>query len=896
MHTSRTARIARVLARVYPEPFRDRYADELCATIADIYIEDLNTRGSVAAHVELAIQLANLTVGGVIERFRFADAHSPRVHSSTLPTRRKSLIMNLAQDVRFALRTLTKQPGFSLVVILTVALGVGANTAMFSIVHGVILRALPYPDAHELVVVSQSDRFNNTQREGSSGPDYFDYLATQRAFESMAAWTGFNPTLSDGVKDPDRLTAARVTHSLFPTLGWSPSIGRGFLEGEDHPGGALVAVLSHGLWESRFGGDEGVVGRTIELNEVTYEVVGVMPPGFRFLPNVGVWVPLQYDETTTSRGQHNLGVIARLSDGVALEAGRADMTRIMADLERAYPNDNIGRGATVDPLEFTITGGVRPALWLLMGAVALVLLIACANVANLLFTRGSARKREIAVRAAIGAGTGRIVRQLLVESLTLAIAGGIVGVVIGYAGIRMLLAIAPANLPRLNEIAVSPSVLLFAFIATAVTGIAFGILPALQASRTKLTDALAEGGRTSDGVRTGRIRTALAITQVAIAFVLVVGSGLLLRSMWQLTQVDPGFRHENLVRLTVGLPATRYPSRFTEWPNAPEVKAFYADVIERATRLPSVSHAALALNAPTNSGWTTRIAIEGGAMTVEEGVEEERIRPVSAGYFETIGTSLFEGRDFGPLDRGDAPPVVVINNALARKYFPDESPLNKRLQFWGLMRTIIGVVDDVRFMGLSQPSRPAVYAPMEQLPFSGFDIILRTTTDPGPVITTMRSEIGQIDPALAVFNAASFESLLATSLAPQRFNMVMMGLFGALALTLAAVGIYGVISYGVSRRQHEFGVRVSLGAGRAELQRLVLGHGLKLALIGIFVGLAVAVATSRLIAGLLFNVGPIDPLTLGGVAVFLGVIAIIACLVPARRASRVDPIIALRQD
>ena len=804
--------------------------------------------------------------------------------------------MNFAHDIRFALRTLAKQPGFALVVILTVALGVGANTAMFSIVHGVILRALPYPDAHELVVVSQSDRFNDTQREGSSGPDYFDYLAKQRAFESMAAWTGFNPTLSDGVNDPDRLTAARITHSLFPTLGWNPAIGRVFLEEEDQPGGARVAVLSRGLWESRFGGEERALGRTIELNAIPYEIVGVMPADFRFLPNVDVFVPLQYDETTASRGQHNLSVIGRLTDGVALEAGQADMTRIMADLEREYPSDNVGRGATVDPLEFTITGGVRPALWLLMGSVALVLLIACANVANLLFTRGTARTREIAVRTALGAGAGRIVRQLLVESLTLSLAGGIVGVAMAYGGIRMLLAIAPANLPRMSEITLSPMVLQFAFVATAVTGIAFGILPALQATKTKLTEALAEGGRSSRGVRAGRIRATLAITQLAVAFVLVVGAGLLVRSMWHLTQVDPGFRHENLARLTVSLPAARYPSSFQDWPNAPEVKGFYTDVLERATRLPSVSHAALAVNAPTDPGWTTRIAIEGGALTIEEGIEEERIRPIGTGYFETIGTRVREGRDFSSLDRGDAPPVVVINDALARKYFPGESPSEQAAAILGAdardhrgrrRRAVHGSITALSSRRLrsvrATPLFGVHYHPAHHRGSGDGDCHHATGNPPSrPWARSIQRSVIQIGTG--------------ASLAPQRFNMVMMGLFGALALTLAAVGIYGVISYGVSRRRHEFGIRLSLGAGRAELQRLVLGQGLKLAFIGILVGIAIAIGSARLIVGLLFDVGPIDPLTFGGVAVFLCLVAVVACLVPARRASLVDPIIALRQD
>jgi putative ABC transport system permease protein len=889
----------RLLLFVYPRRFRERFGDELIQALEASRDRRSGHHTGFRALYSHSLDIWNVVQGGLAERARsiskrVATFASGKPRSPQL--RKEPTMLRLAQDLRFAVRTLFKQPGFTAIVVVTVGLGVGANTAMFSIVNGVILRQLPFEGPERLVRIFQSDRFNGTLREGVSGPDYFDYLEQQTAFEQMAAWTGASPTLTDGLSEPERVPMAMVTRTLFPTLGWQAELGRTFTPDEDTPGGRSVVVLSQGLWKRRFGSDTGVIGRSIELDGAQYAVVGVMPEGFQFLPNVGVWVPLQYDRNTGQRGNHGLSVIARLRDGITLEAAREAMAGIMARLEEAYPEDNVGRGATVDLLEFTITGAVRPALLLLMGAVALVLVIACANVANLLFTRGTTRQREVAVRAALGAGRSRLIGQLLTESLLLAVIGGVIGVFAAFGGVRLLRVLNPANLPRMNEITLSPTVLAFALALTAITGIMFGVLPALQTSSTELNEALSEGGRSSTAARAGKARSVLAVVQIAMAFLLVVGAGLLIKSMWNLTRVNAGFQHENLVRLSVTLPAARYPNSFQYWPDVPDVHRFHSEVLARAASVPVISSAALAVNSPVNAGWTSRVIIEGGPQTVEEGVEEERMRPVSHGYFKTIGTPVLQGREFTEFDRGDTPAVVVVNEALARKYFPNEPALGKRLQFWGVMREIVGVVGDVRFMGLNAPPRPAVYSPMSQVPMSQFDIIVRSSEAPDQIVSRMRSEILQIDRQLAVYNTGSFGTFLAGSLAPQRFNLIMLALFASLALVLAAVGIFGVISYGVSQRVHEFGVRLSLGADQGQLRRLVLGQALRMTAIGIVIGLAGSLAGGRFISGLLFDVAALDPATLAGVAVFLSGVALIASVAPAIRAGRVDPMVALRQE
>ena len=747
--------------------------------------------------------------------------------------------------------------------------------------------------------IFETDRFNGTTAEAVSVPDYFDLLARQTAFSDLGAWTGANPTLTGGGEEPERLRVVAMSASLLPALGRRPGLGRGFTAEEDRPGGPPVAILSDGLWKRRFAGDPGVVGRTVLLDGRATTVVGIMPADFRFLQGeVDLWTPLQADPNTGRRGQHNLGVVARLGAGATIDAAGAGIATIMADLERQYHDDNVGRGGRLEPLAASISGAVRPALLLLLGAVGVVLAIACANVANLLFGRGAARRREIAVRGALGAGRGRIVRQLLVESLVLATAGGALGTLFAVGAVGLLRALDPANLPRLAEVSLSVPVLAFALAVTAATGLLFGLLPALQAARTDLVAAIGHGGRTAGGaggIGGGRVRAALTVAQVALAFVLVVGAGLLIESMWKLTRVEPGFQPDHLARLSIVLPPDRYPSDFHRWPESPEVKAFYAEALAGARRLPGVTAAALAVNSPTDAGWTSRVAVEGGPSTVEEGVEEERIRPVGDGYFATAGIPLLRGRDFGPADDG-GPATVIVNEAFVRRYFPAENPLGKRAEFWGRSREIVGVVGDVRFLGLDSPSEPAVYAPLSQLPFASVDLLLRGSAPAAQTIAAMRAEVRRIDPDLAVFGAGSFDQVIAQSLGGRRFNLILLGAFAALALLLAAVGIYGVVAYGVTRRVHEFGVRMSLGADRQRIGRLVLAQAWKLAAAGVIFGVVGALAASRLIAGLLYGVEATNPATLAAVALFLGGVSIVAALVPARRASRVDPATALRRE
>jgi len=889
--------VLRLLLLLYPRAFRERHGDELVRTWRDRHTGERARHGRLRAWARCGIDLADLIAGALVERYRILFRSHARSGPYAQQRQREPAMANLLKDLRYALRSLSKQPGFAFAVILTVALGVGANTAMFSVVHAVLLRQLPYEEPHELMFVFQTDRFNDTQREGASGPDYFDYLERQTVFERMAAYTGApNPTLTPEGREPERLNALQVTHTFFPMLGWEALRGRTFTAEEDRPGGPAVTVLSHGLWVQSFGGDGRIIGQSIYLDGDAYTVVGVMPPDFRFGGSVDLWLPLQYGPTTLSRGTHNLLVLGRLKDGVTEPAAQQEMSRIMAALEEEYPDDNVGRGANVEAMSEVFTGGVRPALLILMGAVGLVLLIACVNVANLLFTRGTTRRREVAVRAAMGASRGRLVTQFLAESLVLAGAGGAFGVLLAFGGVGLLRALAPAALPRVDTIGLSAPVLLFALAISIGTGILFGILPALRSARARVSEDLAEGGRTSSSAATGRIRATLAVTQVTLAFVLAVGAGLLLRSVWNLTRIDPGFRHENLARMSVSLPQARYPNSFRDWPDVPEVLRFHSEVVERALRLPFVSGVALALNPPTASGWTTRVEIEGGPGTVEEGMEEERIRPVSPGYFATAGIPLLKGRDISPRDDGDAPLVAVVNEAFVEKYFPAEDPIGKRFEFWDQWREIVGVVGDVKFMGIAEPDRPAFYPPLAQLPFSQFDMIIRSEAPASRVFEAMRAEIHEIDPQLATYNAASFGEILADAIAPQRFNLIMFALFAALSLVLAAVGIYGVIAYGVGRRVHEFGVRMSLGADAGRIVQLVLSQGARLVAAGIVLGLAGALAASRLISGLLFDVAPVDPLTLAAVALVLAAVALAATLVPALRASRVNPVVALRDE
>lgn len=893
----------RILFFLYPFEFRAAFQRDLARFLDLQRVERryrLGALGTLRFWTDAVVDSLRTAVRLHLELLRSRMlGTSPTGPNQSGPTHRSrgmTMLGKFAQDLSFAIRSFGKQPAFTLIVVITVGLGVGVSTAMFSVFNGVLLTQLPYENPDELVIVWENDRMNNTEREGVSGPDYFDWLERQSAFEAMAAWTSRSPTLTGAGGDAERLSATLATHNLFATLGRQAAFGRVFVVDEDQPGGELVAVISHGLWATRFGSDSSIIGQFVDLDGRRHEIIGVMPLGFEFpSAETDAWVPLQYSAATSIRGRHDLVVVARLGPEATVETARVEMTEIMARLEQEYPDDNIGRGVTIDRLDFAEVGSVRPALVILMGAVGVVLLIVCANVANLLFAKSTAREREVAIRSALGARRSRILGQLLTESLLLALMGGAVGVALAYGGVKLLLALNPANLPRLHEVSIDSSVLGFSLLVTVVTGLIFGMLPAFQASRPNLTEALKEGNRSAaGGPGRSRIKRVLAVAEISMAFVLVVGAGLLTKSMWQLSRVDPGFRPENLATVRVNLPDSRYPTE--GWPNAPTRVQFYSTIVENVGRYPNVSSVALAAYHPAQSGFTTRMMIEGGPTTVEEGLEEERIRPVGPGYFATIDASQIQGRDFNAFDRAAAPTVVIVNASFAGKYFRDESPIGKRVNFWGQWREIVGLVSDVKFMGIERESRPGVYAPLEQLPFNEFSIVVRGTGAPGDLITLVRSELGQLDPQLAPFGMDSFGTILSDSMAPQRFNMIMLATFAALALLLAALGIYGVISYGVSQRTHEFGLRMSLGAAPSDVIKLVLSQGLKLGAAGVAIGLVGALVVSRILASQLFGVEPTDPATFAAVALFLGGTAVLACVLPAQRASKVDPMVALRRE
>ena len=809
------------------------------------------------------------------------------------------VMSEILQDLRFAGRSVRKNPGFALVVILTLALGIGANSAIFSIVDGVLLQRLPYSQPNELVRLWQADRLNGTRFENFSLPDFFDVQERNTVFAGLAATMVLPMTQTDDEAEPRQVLVANATHDLLTVLGVSPILGRGFLAEEDVVGGGAerVALIGYSLWMSRFGGERDVLGRSVTLDGNVYRLIGVMGPTFDYpSPNLQFWVPLQLGRSSVSRGTHNFRVVARLSDGIASEEAAGNLTAIAAALEEEYPVDNQNRGMWPQSLHESVVGNVRPALLVLLGAVGLVLLIACANVANLLFARGSVREREVAIRVALGAGRTRLLRQFLTESVVLAGLGGIAGLGVAFAGLWLVNTFGPQVLPRQGNIDLDIRVLGVTVALSIVTGVLFGLLPALHASQPDLQAPLKEGTRSSTaGASRQRLRSGLVVAEVAMAVALFSGAGLLIKSFWRLNQVDPGFNPARVLTLGLNLPASRYPQARRDWPNYTEVLAFEQELLERLRGASGVEAAAVALNAPTSGGWTTRFQLPDRPLPPERQLEEVRIRVASAGFMETVGVPVLQGRALTARDdRFDAPPVALINEAFAERYFPDEDPTGKRVNNWGVDREIVGVVKNVKFMGLSEPVPPAVYPTFARMPFTGFTLLVRASGDPMDLLPLIRRHVQEMDPDLPLSNVRTLDELLGASVAQPRFNMLLLGVFAAVAMTLAAVGIYGVISYGVSQRTQEIGVRISLGANAGDVSRQIVGQGLRLALTGLGIGLAGSLVLTRALASLLFGVGTVDLMTFGVVAVMVGVVAVAATFIPARRASRVDPMVALR--
>ena len=819
------------------------------------------------------------------------------------------------QDLRHAARMLARNPGFSAVAIVTLALGIGANTAIFSVVDGVLLRPAPVEAFDRLVMVWETDRHSGTTREPASWPDFIDFRDRSARLEAWGAFTGREVNHTPPQSDPQRLAALGITHDFFPTLGVTPVVGRGFTEKETTSGGPLVVMVSDRFWTGALARDPDVLGRTIQLDDRTATIIGVMPSAsdfgiFQILSaaayarsfadrgaraDVDVWMPLQASEENYPRSTHPILVIGRLATGASALTAQEELAAIAADLERDYP-ENDGRGAFIEPLETVVFGPIRPALLVLLGAVSLVLLVACANVANLLLARGAARRREVAVRTALGAGAARLARQFLVESLLLTLVAAAAGVAIAQVGLRLLLQLAPAAIPRIVDARVDGRVLAVTLGISIVVGLAFGLVPTLQARQIDLQSALkGEGGHGGSAGRERRhLRSVLVVAELALAVILVIGATLLIKSFWQLQQVDPGFHAGGVMKAEYKLPASRYPSDFSRWPDFSEQHAFTDGLLARVRALPGVEAAAIGGNHPLDRGYTNSFAIVGREAEADTWPEIS-VRSVTPGYFETVGMPLVRGRLLRDADGTFDPAIAVINAAAARRFFGDRDPLGAEIRLYGASRPIVGIVGNEHFFGLTEAPPLAVYLPLAQAPPRGAGVLLaRTASDPTSLARPLRAAIADQDPGLAVFGIEPLTETVSRSIAERRFTMLILGIFAAVALALAAIGIYGVLSYTVTQRTAELGIRMALGANPSSLLRLVVGGGLTLATAGVALGLAGAWALTRMLQSLLFGVGPTDPVVFGSVALGLLAVAALASYLPARRAIRIDPVTALR--
>jgi putative ABC transport system permease protein len=817
----------------------------------------------------------------------------------------------LWQDLRFGVRMLIKSPGVTAVAVLTLALGIGANTAIFSVVNAVLLRPLPYEQSDRLVFLYE----RGTQMDMSiSYPNFTDWRTQNRVFEKIGVYNRASYNLT-GVGDAERLRAGQVSADLFAALRVQAAMGRVFTNDEDKPGAAPVVVLSHGLWERRFGADPQILNRTITLNGRPYTVIGIMPRGFLFPSRVEMWVPvgqLSGDPDWQQRGNHpGLYGVARLNPGVTIEQARADMDTIAVNLEKQYPDTNQGNRIAITPLLEIFVQDVRRALWVLLGAVGFVLLIACANVANLLLARAAARQREMAVRVALGASRRRIAGQMLTESVLLALPGGGFGLLLAQWGIDLILAINPDSIPRAREVNVDGRVLVFTLAVALLTGIIFGLVPALHASKPDLHNTLKEAGR---GSTRGRhwIRQGLVVAEVALTLVLLAGAGLLVRSFYHLLQVNPGFAYENVLSFSISLPERR---------GSPEQRInFYQQVTENLRALPGVTSVGLSSGLPLgNNGWQTSFVVEGRPQPPPSQTPLMEACLASPDYFRTMGIPLLKGRFFTEQDNrshlteaatrglrederfGAGANVVIIDEEFARRYWSNEDAVGKRIR-WGTdprspVLTVVGIVGRVKMDGLGANSnRVQGYFPFLQLPFAGMVVTIKGAMEPEQMIAAARQQVRSIDPNQPIYDIRTMAQIRSESIAPERLNLTLLGIFAAVALVLALVGLYGVMSYSVTERTHEMGIRMALGAQTGDVLKLVVGQGMKLAVSGVAVGLVGAFALTRLMARLLFGVSATDLSTFTGVAVLLVMVALLACYVPARRATRVDPMVALRYE
>lgn len=862
---------------------RDRDLNAELRTYIDLLAEEKCSRGMSP---EAARREAMLEAGGI-----------EPLAEAVRDVRTGAWLESVLQDVRYGMRSLGRSPGFTIAAVLALALGIGANAAIFSVVNAVLLRPLPYNDPEKLVVLLRQ----------SSGPvapaNYLDWKSRSQSFAGMAAAEMWSPNLA-GSGQPEKLSALRVTPDTFPLLGVEPLLGR--VVSQSTPESAEL-VLSHALWKRRFGGDPGVLGQIIRLNGEPFTIVGVMPPEFKFAPfwatRTEAWAPLDLRPRAANRKGSSLRVFARLRPDMSLQQAQAEIATVTSRLEQQFPGTN--RDITVTPLKEKVVGDIRPALLVLLGAVGFVLLIACANVAHMLLARAAARRKEIAIRTALGARRARLVRQFLTESAILSLLGGGLGLLLAIWGIRALPALSPGNIPRIETIALDSNVLSFVVSISLLTGLLFGIVPALQSSAASPGESLKEGGRSGGGAAShGRLRTLMVGSEFAMALVLLVGAGLMIRSLVALYAVDPGFNPRNVISMTVSVAGTQE--------SAPERRAaFYQQVIENVRTLPGVQAVSAINHLPlAGDNWGLPFLVEGRPVPPPAEMPGATYRVVLPGYFSTVQLPLMQGRDISATDDLRATPVVIINEEFANRFWPSRDPIGKRITFDELNSetkwwTVIGVVRNAKTAEWTAPPEPEVYVPLLQAAsylenpspaFAYITLVARTSGNPADLAGAIKGRIWSLEPAAPVSEVTTMEQVVDAATAQPRFYMVLMSVFAAVGLALAAIGIYGVMSYAVSLRTQELGVRIALGASRADVLRLIIVQGMRKALVGGAVGLIAAILLTRAMASILYGVRPTDVLTFALVPLGLGAVALIACYIPAARAAAIDPISALRSE
>ncbi len=804
------------------------------------------------------------------------------------------LIENIVRDVSYSIRVLTKSYAFTIVVILTLALGIGANTAIFSFANGILLRPLPYPQSDRLAVLDETAPKQGIASLAVSYPNFLDWRDQNTVFEGVATHYGtsrFSMTLGG---EATEIRGSRVSYGLFEVLRVAPQLGRTFTINEDRPEEDGVVILGYDLWQKSFGGDPNIVGKKVVVSNRARTVIGVMPRGFRFPEVSQLWVPLAFTTKIYTRNDHGLEAIARLKDGVSIAQAQSEMHSIAARIEELNPVTNAGLDVSVTSLHENLSGNYRDALLILLGVVGCVLLVACVNVANLMLARATARQKEFALRAALGASRWRIVRQLLFESLLLAVAGGVLGFILSVGALRMLLTAIPIDLPFWMNFNIDLRVLGFTLGITLLTGLIFGVVPALQTSRVDLNDTLKEAARGSSGGRS-RARSLLVVVEIAMSLVLLVGAGLMVQSFMRLRRVNIGLDPKNVLTATLIVPRAKYKEDSQR-------AALIKQIVERVNSLPGVETASATGTLPLNgSTWGRSITVEGYPVLSVSQAPSVQHTVVTPGYFRTMGITLLAGRDFNDSDTKDSQDVTIIDERLARQYWPNQSPIGKRVRFgppednepW---HTIVGVVSAVRHQRMQEETDPSVYLPHQKIPTGGMTLVARTSSNPHDFIRVLRREVAQLDPDLPVSEVATMEEVVSESIWQPRLYAMLFAVFAGGALLLALIGIYGVMAFLVQTRTHEIGIRMALGASARDVFKLIVGRGMKLTALGVVIGVGGAIALTRLMHSLLFNTSATDPFVFILITALLSLAAFFACYLPARRAARVDPLVALRYE